>query len=193
MTGRWEGLHLVAYAHARGDNGDARMRIKDGLEADGLLAGASAHLAADSAASVASGRPRDGMSRPGMSTQHRTCLDITVASCRNPWLGVSCAGLALHNREEGLSRTEAGPGDGGRTGRACRSGMERSRAGNARGAFFVLSQLTRGLGHESHERRQNAQSRRLREFKTAAHPAVLLVSLPRLLQTSPAPHCQPWK
>lgn len=47
--------------------------------------------------------------------------------------------------------------------------------------FFVLSQSTRGLGHESCKRRQSAQSRRLREFKMATHAAVLLVSLPRLL------------
>lgn len=60
--------------------------------------------------------------------------------------------------------------------------------GECEGRFFVLFQSTQGLGHESHERRQKAQSRRLREFKTAAHPAVLLVSLPRLLQASLTPH-----
>lgn len=129
-----------------GEDGHARMRTEDGHETDDLATRASAHLAADSAtatgswaggahvsaAYVATGRPRDAMGRPVMPTQHRAS---TLLSQPLAWSHL-LAWPGLHNRGEDLSRAGAGagPGDGGRSGRACRSGMKRSRAGNARGA-----------------------------------------------------------
>lgn len=129
-----------------GEHGLARMRTEGGQETDALVTRAFAHLAADSvittgswaggahvsAAYVATGHPRDVMGRPVMPTQH--CASILLSQPL-PWSDLRSG---LHIRGEDLSRAGAGPGDGGRTGRACRSGMERSRAGNARGGFCFV-------------------------------------------------------
>lgn len=174
-----------------GRNGAARMRTEDGQEADGLLAAASAHLAADSAA-VATGRLRDAIGRPGMPTQHRTCLDTAVASCRKlsqpmPWK--SPADLSCITDRSTYPALEPGRETAVELDVRAEVGWS-SLARGMRGALFVLSPSTRGLGHESCTSRPDAQSPRPWAFKTATHPAVLLVSQPRLLPACLAPNSQ---
>lgn len=107
------------------------------------------------------------MGRPVMPTQH--CASILLSQPL-PW--VTC-GLACITEERTYPALEPG--------RETAVGLDvhaevgwSGLARGMRGAPFVLTRLTRGLGHENCTRK----------IKTASHLAVLLVFLPHLLPAS---------